>query len=66
MSGDPPFVAVLLILFLATLVRSSFGFGEALVAVPLVALLLPVEVAHLAAGGGPAAPGEGEGTGAAP
>jgi uncharacterized membrane protein YfcA len=33
------------VLFLATLVRSSLGFGEALVAVPLLALLLPVEVA---------------------
>lgn len=37
--------AVVAILFLATLVRSSFGFGEALVAVPLLALFLPVEVA---------------------
>jgi uncharacterized protein len=33
------------ILFLATLIRSAFGFGEALVAVPLLALLMPVEVA---------------------
>jgi uncharacterized membrane protein YfcA len=34
------------VLFLATLVRSAFGFGEALVAVPLLALLMvPVEVA---------------------
>lgn len=37
--------AVLAILFLATLIRSSFGFGEALIAVPLLALLIPVEVA---------------------
>jgi uncharacterized membrane protein YfcA len=36
---------VLAVLFLATLIRSSFGFGEALVAVPLLALLMPVEVA---------------------
>lgn len=36
---------VLLILFFATLVRSAFGFGEALVAVPLLALIMPVEVA---------------------
>ncbi|KRE90998.1 permease [Frateuria sp. Soil773] len=36
---------VLLVLFLATFVRSAFGFGEALVAVPLLALVMPVEVA---------------------
>ncbi|MGV3761024.1 TSUP family transporter, partial [Parapedobacter sp.] len=34
-----------LILFLATLVRSTFGFGESLIAVPLLALYLPIEVA---------------------
>src|SRR5215475_8929066 len=33
------------ILFLATVIRSAFGFGEALVAVPLLALLVPVEIA---------------------
>jgi uncharacterized membrane protein YfcA len=33
------------ILFVATLVRSSLGFGEALVAVPLLALLVPIQVA---------------------
>src|SRR5438270_5657871 len=38
-------VPVLTILFLATFIRSAFGFGEALVAVPLLALVLPVEVA---------------------
>jgi uncharacterized protein len=38
-------VWVLGVIFLATLIRSAFGFGEALVAVPLLALLLPVEVA---------------------
>ena len=32
-------------IFLATLIRSAFGFGEALVAVPLLALLIPVEEA---------------------
>lgn len=32
------------VMFLATFVRSAFGFGEALVAVPLLALLVPVEV----------------------
>src|SRR5262245_62742277 len=36
---------VLAVVFLATLIRSAFGFGEALVAVPLLALLIPVEVA---------------------
>lgn len=33
------------VLFLATFIRSAFGFGEALVAVPLLAFLIPVEVA---------------------
>jgi len=33
------------VLFLASAIRSSLGFGEALVAVPLMALALPVEVA---------------------
>jgi len=33
------------IVFLATLIRSTFGFGEALVAVPLLALIIPVEEA---------------------
>ncbi len=36
---------VLAVIFLATLIRSAFGFGEALVAVPLLALRIPVEVA---------------------
>ena len=38
-------VWVLLVLFVATLIRSAFGFGEALIAVPLLALQMPVEVA---------------------
>ena len=33
------------VLFLATTIRSAFGFGEALIAVPLLALVVPVEVA---------------------
>src|SRR3954469_25167798 len=41
----PGWMPVVAILFLATFVRSAFGFGEALVAVPLLALLMPVEVA---------------------
>src|ERR1700730_8616739 len=36
---------VLAVIFLATLIRSAFGFGEALVAVPLLSLLIPVEQA---------------------
>jgi uncharacterized membrane protein YfcA len=36
---------VLAVIFLATLIRSAFGFGEALIAVPLLALSMPVEVA---------------------
>ena len=36
---------VLGVIFLATLIRSSFGFGEALIAVPLLALSMPVEIA---------------------
>jgi len=36
---------VVVVLFVATLVRSAFGFGEALIAVPLLALTMPVEEA---------------------
>ena len=36
---------VLLVVFLATLVRSTFGFGEALIAVPLLAFTIPIAVA---------------------
>ncbi|WP_370583001.1 sulfite exporter TauE/SafE family protein [Pontibacter rufus] len=32
-------------MFLATLVRSAFGFGESLIAVPLLAFRIPLEVA---------------------
>jgi len=32
---------VLFIVFIATLIRSAFGFGEALVAVPLLSLCIP-------------------------
>ena len=40
---------MLLVVFVATLIRSTFGFGEALVAVPLLALFMPVnEAAPLA------------------
>lgn len=36
---------ILIILFVATLVRSTFGFGESLIAVPLLLFFLPIEVA---------------------
>jgi uncharacterized protein len=41
----PIILHVLIVIFLATLIRSALGFGEALVAVPLLALRLPIEVA---------------------
>jgi uncharacterized protein len=40
-----PTLHVVTVLFFATLVRSTLGFGEALIAVPLLAFVLPVEVA---------------------
>lgn len=40
-----PAIYVMGVLFLATFVRSAFGFGEALIAVPLLALIMPVDVA---------------------
>ncbi len=36
---------VLAIVFVATLIRSAFGFGEALIAVPLLVLCMPLQVA---------------------
>lgn len=36
---------VVIVVFVATLFRSAFGFGEALIAVPLLALFLPLKVA---------------------
>jgi uncharacterized membrane protein YfcA len=38
-------VFVVAVFFAATIVRSALGFGEALIAVPLVAFVLPVDVA---------------------
>jgi uncharacterized protein len=35
----------LIIIFIATLIRSAFGFGEALIAVPLLAFFIPLGVA---------------------
>lgn len=45
MPPDGALAAVLAIIFLATLTCSTLGFGEALVAVPLLSLVIPVEVA---------------------
>jgi uncharacterized protein len=42
---DSTTIFVVLVIFIATLIRSVFGFGEALVAVPLLALTLPVRIA---------------------
>ncbi len=42
---DGTTVYVLIVIFIATLIRSVFGFGEALIAVPLLALRIPVNVA---------------------
>jgi uncharacterized protein len=38
-------IHVLAVLFFATFIRSALGFGEALIAVPLLALTMPVQVA---------------------
>ncbi len=45
MGADWTILPVMAVVFLATLIRSAFGFGEALVAVPLLALFMPVEEA---------------------
>jgi uncharacterized protein len=42
---DATALHVLLVVFVATLFRSAFGFGEALIAVPLLALFIPLKVA---------------------
>jgi hypothetical protein len=42
---DPTTLHVLLVVFFATLVRSTFGFGEGLIAVPLLALVIPIGIA---------------------
>ncbi len=42
---DPTTVDVLVVVFVATLFRSAFGFGEAMIAVPLLALFIPLKVA---------------------
>lgn len=45
MSADATTAVIIVVLFIASLIRSTFGFGEALVSVPLLALVTPVEVA---------------------
>jgi uncharacterized membrane protein YfcA len=42
---DAVTLQVLVVVFLATFIRSAFGFGEALFAVPLLALFIPLKVA---------------------
>jgi len=42
---DATTLHVIVVIFIATLIRSTLGFGEALVAVPLLALRIPVAVA---------------------
>src|SRR3954462_9408032 len=42
---DTATIYVAAVIFVATLIRSTFGFGEALIAVPLLALRIPVTVA---------------------
>lgn len=42
---DAVTVYVVAVMFVATLIRSTLGFGEALVAVPLLALRIPVAIA---------------------
>jgi uncharacterized membrane protein YfcA len=42
---DTTTLHVLLVVFFATLVRSTFGFGEGLIAVPLLALFIPIGTA---------------------
>jgi uncharacterized membrane protein YfcA len=45
MTPELQLTCVIAVMFFATLTRSTFGFGEALVAVPLLALVLKVETA---------------------
>lgn len=45
MPADQTTLSVLAVIGLATVIRSAFGFGEALVAVPFLALIIPVEIA---------------------
>jgi uncharacterized membrane protein YfcA len=42
---NPVLLYVIVVVFIGTLIRSVIGFGEALIAVPLLAFCIPVEVA---------------------
>jgi len=42
---NPVTAYVLCVVFIATLIRSTLGFGEALIAVPLLAIFIPIRVA---------------------
>src|SRR4051812_3614263 len=42
---DTVTIHILVVIFIATIFRSAFGFGESLVAVPLLALWIPLNVA---------------------
>jgi uncharacterized membrane protein YfcA len=42
---DATTLHVLVVVFIATLIRSTFGFGEGLIAVPLLAFIIPVGIA---------------------
>ena len=39
------YIYIFVVSFVATLVHSTFGFGESLVAVPLFILFIPLEIA---------------------
>lgn len=41
---DAAVLYILLVVFLATLIQSTFGFGQAIVAVPLLALTIPLPI----------------------
>lgn len=45
MPFEPQLVAVMAIVFLSTLTRSAFGFGNAMIAMPLLSLVVSVETA---------------------
>src|SRR5437763_5367559 len=45
MPFEPQLFAVMAIVFLSTLTRSAFGFGNAMIAMPLLSLVVPVETA---------------------
>jgi uncharacterized membrane protein YfcA len=42
---NPITIYILIIVFIATLIRSTFGFGESLIAVPLLIFFVPIEIA---------------------